>query len=39
MLFLSKCRSFLDGRFETAKMYKTMAFGAGRRSVLATCGR
>jgi hypothetical protein len=38
-LFLSKCRSFLNGRFEAAKMYKTMAFSAGRWSVLAACRR
>nr|CAB3503122.1 unnamed protein product [Digitaria exilis] len=27
-----KPERFLDGRFETADMYKTMAFGAGRRA-------
>jgi ent-kaurene oxidase len=27
-----KPERFLDGRFEAADMYKTMAFGAGRRS-------
>ncbi|CAN6355954.1 unnamed protein product [Urochloa humidicola] len=26
-----KPERFLDGRFETANMYKTMSFGAGRR--------
>jgi ent-kaurene oxidase len=27
-----KPERFLDGRFEAADMYKTMAFGAGRRA-------